>query len=54
VRAILKKHPELSLVDISGQLPEGLNEALRDGALSLWGHKHQTDSMFLAIFTKAQ
>jgi 16S rRNA (cytosine967-C5)-methyltransferase len=54
VRAILKKHPELSLVDISTQLPEGLNEALRDGALSLWGYKHQTDSMFLAIFTKAQ
>ena len=53
VRQILKKHPELSLVDISTFLPETLHDATRDGALSLWGHRHQTDSMFLAIFQKA-
>ena len=53
VRQILKKHPELSLVDISGALPSNLNDCLREGSLSLWGHKHNTDSMFLAIFKKA-
>jgi 16S rRNA (cytosine967-C5)-methyltransferase len=53
VRQILKKHPELSLVDISATLPSGLTDGLREGALSLWGHKHNTDSMFLAIFQKA-
>lgn len=54
VRQILKKHPELSLVDISESLPIGLTEGLREGALSLWGHRHNTDSMFLAIFRKAK
>lgn len=53
VRQILKKHPELSLVDISGALPPNLTEGLREGSLSLWGHRHNTDSMFLAIFQKA-
>jgi len=53
VRQILKKHPELSLVDISDFLPQTLHDASRDGALSLWGHRHHTDSMFLAIFQKA-
>lgn len=53
VRQILKKHPELELVDIEKFLPDGLVSATREGALSLWGHKHQSDSMFLAIFKKA-
>lgn len=53
VRQILKKHPELILVDISSSLPSGLHEGVRDGALSLWGHRHNTDSMFLAIFQRA-
>lgn len=53
VRQILKTHPELSLVDISPYLPAGLEKAVRDGALSLWGHKYNTDSMFLAIFKKS-
>lgn len=54
VRSILKKHPELTLVDLTEFLPPSLDYALRDGALSLWGHRHNTDSMFLAIFTKAK
>ena len=52
VKTILKKHPELTLMDISDLLPENLTGATRDGALSLWGHRHNTDSMFLAIFVK--
>ena len=53
VRQILKKHPELTLVDISTALPSNLTECMREGSLSLWGHRHNTDSMFLAIFQKA-
>jgi 16S rRNA (cytosine967-C5)-methyltransferase len=53
VRQIQKLHPELSLVNIESFLPENLHSALREGALSLWGHQHNTDSMFLAIFQKA-
>lgn len=53
VRQILKSHPELSLVDINSYLPANLVDATREGALSLWGHRHNTDSMFLAIFKKA-
>jgi 16S rRNA (cytosine967-C5)-methyltransferase len=53
VKQILKEHPELELVDINPLLPEGLEHATRSGALSLWGHLHNTDSMFLAIFKKA-
>ena len=54
VAQILKKHPELSLLEIESLLPENLSDAIRGGALSLWGHRHQTDSMFLAIFQKAK
>jgi 16S rRNA (cytosine967-C5)-methyltransferase len=50
VKQILKKHPELTLIDVSPYLPSNLHEATREGALSLWGNKHNTDSMFLAIF----
>lgn len=54
VSQILKRHPELSLVEIQPLLPENLKDAMRGGALSLWGHRHHTDSMFLAIFQKAK
>jgi 16S rRNA (cytosine967-C5)-methyltransferase len=52
IRHILKKHPELQLVELVPLLPKNLHDALREGALSLWGHRHNTDSMFLAIFKK--
>lgn len=53
IKQILKIHPELELIDLAPYLPANLEGALRDGALSLWGNRHQTDSMFLAIFRKA-
>lgn len=54
VRLILKNHPELELIDIQSFLPSNLTDATRDGALSLWGYRHGTDSMYLAIFKKAK
>ena len=52
VQSILKKHQDLELIDISTFLPAGLEQCTRGGALSLWGHLHNTDSMFLALFRK--
>jgi 16S rRNA (cytosine967-C5)-methyltransferase len=52
VRQILKNHPELEVIPITSFLPSGLKDAEREGALSLWGHLHKTDSMFLALFRK--
>jgi len=52
VSDILRKHPELELVDLQPHLPPDLNSAIRDKSLSLWTHRHETDAMFLAVFRK--
>jgi 16S rRNA (cytosine967-C5)-methyltransferase len=52
VKDILSSHPELELIDLSKYLPSELHGATRDGALSLWTHRHETDAMFLAVFRK--
>jgi 16S rRNA (cytosine967-C5)-methyltransferase len=52
VQQILKLHPELEQLDISQHMPEGLLEGTRGLNLSLWTGRHETDSMFLAIFKK--
>ena len=52
VSDILRKHPDLELVDLSPYLPPELKLAMRDKSLSLWTHRHETDAMFLAVFRK--
>ena len=52
VADIKKKHPELQQVIVDEYLPSGLVGATRDGAMSLWTHKHGTDAMYLALFRK--
>ena len=52
VKDILNNHPELEMIDLAKNLPENLHGALRDGALSLWTHRHETDAMYMAIFRK--
>jgi 16S rRNA (cytosine967-C5)-methyltransferase len=52
VADILKAHPELEQVDVAQFLPEGLTNAMRGKSLSLWTHRHQSDSMFMAVFRK--
>jgi 16S rRNA (cytosine967-C5)-methyltransferase len=52
VQSILKNHPDLEHLDISENLPKTLHEATRGNSLSLWTGRHETDSMFLAIFRK--
>jgi 16S rRNA (cytosine967-C5)-methyltransferase len=51
---IERKHAELSQIDVDPFLPEKLEGANRDGAMSLWTHKHGTDAMYLALFQKVQ
>ncbi|CAN2200415.1 Sun tRNA and rRNA cytosine-C5-methylases [Candidatus Nanopelagicaceae bacterium] len=52
VSDILRKHPELEMVDLQPYLPSQLEGALRDKSLSLWTHRHETDAMYLAVFRK--
>jgi 16S rRNA (cytosine967-C5)-methyltransferase len=52
VADIRKKHPELQQVMVDEYLPSSLVGATRDGAMSLWTHKHGTDAMYLALFRK--
>jgi len=49
---IKKKHTELHQIDVDQYLPNTLMGANRDGAMSLWTHKHGTDAMYLALFQK--
>jgi 16S rRNA (cytosine967-C5)-methyltransferase len=49
---IKRKHPNLSQIDVGQYLPHNLDGATREGAMSLWTHKHGTDAMYLALFRK--
>jgi 16S rRNA (cytosine967-C5)-methyltransferase len=49
---IKKKHLEVQQIDVDQFLPPTLHGATRDGAMSLWTHKHGTDAMYLALFRK--
>ena len=50
---IKKSNPDVEQVSVAAFLPQGLENAVRDGAMSLWTHKHGTDAMYLALFQKA-
>ena len=52
VSDILRKHPELEIVDLQPYLPAHLEGALRDKSLSLWTHRHETDAINLTVFSK--
>jgi 16S rRNA (cytosine967-C5)-methyltransferase len=49
---IKKKHSEVQQIVVDEYLPPSLHGATRDGAMSLWTHKHGTDAMYLALFRK--
>ena len=49
---IKKKHSELQQISVDEYLPASLHDATRDGAMSLWTHKHGTDAMYLALFRR--
>jgi len=49
---IKKKYSDMQQIAVDEFLPPNLLEATRDGAMSLWTHKHGTDAMYLALFRK--
>jgi 16S rRNA (cytosine967-C5)-methyltransferase len=49
---IKKNHSDLVQIAVDEYLPASLDGATRDGAMSLWTHKHGTDAMYLALFQK--
>jgi 16S rRNA (cytosine967-C5)-methyltransferase len=49
---IKKKHSDVQQIIVDQFLPSTLQGAVRDGAMSLWTHKHGTDAMYLALFRK--
>lgn len=53
VSALLKKHPELTKIDLRPYFPSELVSANDDGSLLLWPQIHNTDAMFMTIFQKS-
>jgi 16S rRNA (cytosine967-C5)-methyltransferase len=54
VADIMKRNPNLEQIDVTAFLPENLSGAVRGGAMALWTQRHNTDSMFLALFRKTR
>lgn len=52
VADILKRNPGVEQIDVTPYLPENLEDGVRQGAMALWTQRHNTDSMFLALFRK--
>jgi 16S rRNA (cytosine967-C5)-methyltransferase len=52
VADIQRKYSQMQQVAVDEFLPSSLTNATRDGAMSLWTHKHGTDAMYLALFRK--
>lgn len=49
---IRKNYPDFEQIPVDDFLPDSLKNAVRDGAMSLWPHKHGTDAMYLSLFQK--
>lgn len=52
VADILRRNPSLEQIDVTPFIPENLKDGVRQGAMALWTQRHNTDSMFLALFRK--
>jgi 16S rRNA (cytosine967-C5)-methyltransferase len=52
VNALLRRFPDMELLDVSPYLPQNLHGAVRNKALALWTSVHETDSMYLALLRK--
>lgn len=52
VNAALKRHPNIRQVSVEPFLPANLKDAVVNGSMQLWTHRHGTDAMFLALFER--
>lgn len=52
VIAALKRHHNIRQVSVAPYLPPHLKEAVVNGSMQLWTHRHGTDAMFLTLFER--
>jgi 16S rRNA (cytosine967-C5)-methyltransferase len=52
VNSTLKRHSNIRLTPVDPFLPSNLDDAVANGCLQLWTHRHGTDAMFLALFER--
>lgn len=52
VTSALKRHPDLRQVSVEPYLPANLKNAVVNGSMQLWTHRHGTDAMFLTLFER--
>ena len=50
--ATIEKKLPVEKIDVAGYLPSNLEDAVVNGYLQLWPHRHGTDAMFLALYRK--
>jgi len=52
VTSALKRHPNIRQISVEPFLPENLMDAVVNGSMQLWTHRHGTDAMFLTLFER--
>ncbi len=52
VNAALKRHPNIRQISVGPFLPSNLKDAVVNGSMQLWTHRHGTDAMFLTLFER--
>lgn len=52
VNAALKRHPNIRQISVEPFLPSNLKDAVVNGSMQLWTHRHGTDAMFLTLFER--
>lgn len=52
VNAALKRHPNIRQISVEPYIPANLQDAVVNGSMQLWTHRHGTDAMFLTLFER--
>lgn len=52
VNGALKRHPNIRQVSVEPFMPSNLKDAVVNGSMQLWTHRHDTDAMFLTLFER--
>lgn len=52
VSSALKRHPNIRQISVEPFLPSNLKDAVTNGSMQLWTHRHGTDAMFLTLFER--
>lgn len=52
VSSALRRRADIRQISIDPYLPENLQDAVTNGSMQLWTHRHETDGMFLTLFER--